>query len=110
MDSVFERSQEAKNSRNWSYLKWAGALVLAGFAAIFGIARWGFATLEKGCKAGSETLDNWSQEDAQKAQEINDEIKGDLKAWKKEVKKEKVDDDSISITSSEDGEVVELTA
>ena len=107
-----ERAREANSEitkSRWqkvgSWIVWPFMVVLAVIGAALIAAGKGCEKASEGCKNASETLDDWSEQSKQKGQEIWDE---NNQEWRKEVKKEKVDSDSVSIASSEDGEAVDI--
>ncbi|MCE8159154.1 MAG: hypothetical protein I3270_02670 [Candidatus Moeniiplasma glomeromycotorum] len=104
-----ERSdiKSAENSTLWSRAckvgKWAFLAVAAPFLVIGFICTF----LGEGCQAQAESFNTKSEQHEQQAEQTLNDSKEN---WKRKVRSEKVDSDSISVTSSEDGEVVDLLA
>jgi len=101
-----KRAQEAKSELTKSRLQKVMSWIIWPLAIAFTAIGTVFLVVGNGCQNASTKVNEWSEENKQKAY---DKLGSNQNEWSREVKKEKVDSDSISITSSEDGEVVDLS-
>jgi len=104
------QAQEAKNSLSqsrWDKVKSWTAWAVGGVFLGIGLVGALFTKMGNGCQAYADSLNDKSEQGKQEAQQIINDSK---EKWKGEVRRKEVDNDSISITSSEDGEVVDLVA
>ena len=94
---IKEAENSLSQSRKDKTKSWAWTIIAAPFILLGTILIW----MGNGCQAQAETANNRAEQHKQKAQQI---INDSREEWKREVRRERVDSDSISITSSEHGD------
>jgi len=113
MANVYAERADAREAQNnffwakWDKVKAGVALVVGGIFLGIGLIGVLFTKAGNGCQAYADRINIQGEAKKQKGQQI---LNDSRENWKRKVRSEKVDSDSISITSSEDGEIVDVEA